>query len=295
MLIPLAAWLLLAAGAEPQISPARIGDDGFLRHEVRCQYQSGTTLIRVLLPDGAGPPHVYPLLLVLPVEPGLEHRYGDGLAEVRRRQLHNRYGLIVAEPTFSQLPWYGDHPYDPQVRQESYLLDVVLPYLRAHYPIGPGRENCLLLGFSKSGWGAWSLLVRHPELFERAATWDAPLAMLAPDKYRMNVVFATPESFRPYCLMTAVARSAGELRGPPRLGLFGYGNFRDQQLAMHQRLVELGIPHAYRDGPPRKHIWESGWVREAVEFLVTGNAAPGATNEKDQENHGGKETQREQK
>ena len=292
MLIPLTVWLLLAAPAETQISPARMGDDGFLRHEVRCQYQAGTTLIRVLLPARAEPTRVCPLLLVLPVEPGLEHHYGDGLAEVRRRQLHNRYGLVVAEPTFSQLPWYGDHPSDPQVRQESYLLKVILPFLRTHYPIGPGRKNVLLLGFSKSGWGAWSLLVRHPELFERAAAWDAPLAMLAPDKYRMNVVFPTPESFRPYCLIRAMGLSNGELHSEPRLGLFGYGNFRDQHLVMHQRLDELLIPHVWRDGPPREHVWESGWVSEAVEFLATGKPAVVPTNEKDQENHRGTETQR---
>ncbi|HEX4148243.1 MAG TPA: hypothetical protein VHY20_04610, partial [Pirellulales bacterium] len=220
------AWLLLAAAAQPQVSPARIKADGFLRHEVESPYQSAATEIRVLLPDGfqLRPPRIYPLLLVLPVESQGERRYGDGLAEVRRRQLHNRFELIVAEPTFSQLPWYGDHPTDPHVRQESHLLKVVLPYLRERYPVGRDREHCLLLGFSKSGWGAWSLLVRHPELFGRAAAWDAPLNMLAPDRFRMDTVFPTPASFEPYGLPMALARSAEQLSGAPRLGLFGYDN-----------------------------------------------------------------------
>lgn len=263
------ACLLVAAAPESHISPAVRDADGFLRHTVQSPFEAGKTLIRVLLPEKIENGQRYPLLLVLPVEAELEHRYGDGLAEVRRLELHNRFGLIVAEPSFSHLPWYGDHPTDPHIRQESYLLKVVLPYLREQYPIGPGRENCLLLGFSKSGFGAWSLLSRHPELFERAAAWDAPLDIAAPDRFGMNVVFPTPESFEPYSLVANLADRAEPLRGRTRLGLFGYGNFRERHIAMHRKLEELHIPHEYRDGPKREHIWSSGWVSEAVEFLAT--------------------------
>ena len=29
------------------------------------------------------------------------------------------------------------------------------------------------------------------------------------------------------------------------------------------------IAHVYRDGPPREHTWSSGWVEEAVDFLIS--------------------------
>jgi hypothetical protein len=35
-------------------------------------------------------------------------------------------------------------------------------------------------------------------------------------------------------------------------------------------MEELKIPHAYRDGPQRKHHWNTGWVDEAARWLVTG-------------------------
>jgi len=37
---------------------------------------------------------------------------------------------------------------------------------------------------------------------------------------------------------------------------------------IHKLLDELKIKHEYRDGPKVKHIWESGWVEEAVGLLL---------------------------
>ena len=54
-----------------------------------------------------------------------------------------------------------------------------------------------------------------------------------------------------------------------RLILLGYGNFRDQHEQAHSLMVELNVPHIHRDGPNRQHIWESGWLTEAVELLLS--------------------------
>jgi hypothetical protein len=254
--------------ASPQISAAAISEGGILRHEVQSDFQAGTTAIRVLLPEGCNRCCRYPVVFVLPVEAGDEHRYGDGLAEVARLGLHNRHQVICVQPTFSHLPWYADHPTDPTIRQESYFLEVVMPFVERQYPISCGSANRLLLGFSKSGWGAWSLLLRHPDRFGRAAAWDAPLAMASPSKFRMDIVFPTQASFEPYRISTALQRQSPYLRCQPRLGLFGYGNFRDQMEEVHREMYELCIPHVYHDGPPRAHTWSSGWLPEAMEFLI---------------------------
>jgi len=263
------AWAALsAAEPSPEISDAATGDDGIRRHSVKCVYQAGTTAVRVLLPDDMPAGRRYPLLFVLPVETGDGHHYGDGLAEVKRLGLHNKHGLICVQPTFSHIPWYADHPTDPTIRQESYLLKVVLPLVRERYPIEDGPNNCLLLGFSKSGWGAWSLLLRHPKLFGRAAAWDAPLEETKPNKYGMEIVFGTQENFEPYQITKLLEAHAEQFRREPRLGLFGYGNFRNQHIASHERMVKLQIAHQYVDGPKREHVWQSGWIPEAVEFLT---------------------------
>ncbi len=54
--------------------------------------------------------------------------------------------------------------------------------------------------------------------------------------------------------------------------LLGHGNFKAHHDSMHALLDELSIPHSYREGPRRKHVWGSGWLPEAAAFLVGASA-----------------------
>ncbi|MDZ4685149.1 MAG: alpha/beta hydrolase-fold protein [Planctomycetaceae bacterium] len=235
---------------------------------IASPYQSGTSQLRVLLPTDLRPDERVPVIYVLPVEAGTENRYGDGLAEIQQQGLAAKHRVAFVAPTFSQLPWYADHPTDPLIRQETHLLKVVLPFIERTYPVRAERSGRLLLGFSKSGWGAWSLLLRHPDTFARAAAWDAPLMLDRPGKYGSGPIFGDDATFARYRVSDLVRQRAEPLRGEPRLILTGYGNFRDEHTRMHALLDELQIPHIERDGPSRKHDWHSGWVPEAVELLV---------------------------
>ena len=121
------------------ISEASRDEHGILVHTIRVPVPGGPTEIRVLLPDRVEEGRRYPVVYVLPVEAGIEHRYGDGLLEVRQHDLHNQFRAIFVAPTFSHLPWYADHPTDPEIRQETYFLKVVVPFVEARYPAGPSR------------------------------------------------------------------------------------------------------------------------------------------------------------
>jgi hypothetical protein len=251
-----------------RVSEAEQEEQGFLVHRVRSPYQSGPTKIKVLLPDRLEEGRRYRVLYVLPVEAGDGTRWGDGLLEVKKHDLHNRHQLICVLPTFSGLPWYADHPTDPGIRQESYFLRVVVPLVERRYPAAAGPEGRLLVGFSKSGWGAFSLLLRHPQVFGRAAAWDAPLAEDRPKRFGMGPIFGTQENFEHYRIEALIDKQADVLRRKRRLVLTGYGNFREHHVRIHERLVAQRIPHVYRDGPRREHGWHSGWLPEAVDLLV---------------------------
>ena len=256
------AVLLLAATGAPSATEEV--------HSLRSPRQAGETTVRIFLPDNSDSPAPPRLLLVLPVEAGTENRWGDPVAEVRRTDLANRYNLVVAIPTFSALPWYADHPTDRRLRQESYLLDDVLPLIDRHHGTQSGAGTTMVVGFSKSGWGAWSLLLRHPSIFARAAAWDAPLMQRKPDQYGMGPIFGNQANFNRYLVSDLVKRQAKLLRGYKRLVLTGYfQSFRAHHVAMHRLLTELKVPHTYRDGPKRDHHWESGWLDEAVGLLIS--------------------------
>jgi hypothetical protein len=270
----LVGGLAVADDRPTTVSAAQRDADGFLVRSIQSPYQAGTTELRVLLPDPLEPGVRYPVVYILPVEARDGTRYGDGLREVKRRELHHRFRALFAAPTFSHLPWYADHPSEPEIRQESYFLKVVVPLVEAHYPARAEREGRFLLGFSKSGWGAFSLLLRHPDRFENAAAWDAPLAQERPDRFGMREVFGTQEAFEEYQIFGLLQRRAADLGTEPRLIVLGYGNFRDQHAQAHQRMEALKIAHVFRDGPKREHSWSSGWVPEAVELLLGAPEGP---------------------
>ncbi|MFM8272002.1 MAG: alpha/beta hydrolase-fold protein [Gemmata sp.] len=269
-------FVLSALGTHPGAdaptgSEAKKDADGFLVHEVKSPYQPGATLIRVLLPEKVEKGKRYPCVYVLPVEAGTENRYGDGLKEVKKLDLQNKLNAVFVAPTFAQLPWYADHPTRKDVGQESYFVRVVVPFVESTYPVGARPQARLLLGFSKSGWGAYSLLLRHPDTFGRAAAWDAPLMLDKPGKYGSGDIFGTEDNFASYHLTKLIERGATKFQGESRLILTGYGNFRAEHQKFHDLLAKLKVKYEYRDGPQLKHDWHSGWVTEAAELLLAPN------------------------
>ena len=255
-------------------SPAERISDSLRQHTVQSEWQPGEVTVRVLLPDSlpADPlqaKHRLPVVYVLPVEAQAGDHYGDGLREVAKLDLANRWQALFVVPTFAQLPWYADHPTDPLVRQESHFVRGVVPWVERTYPARRTRSGRLLLGFSKSGWGAWSLLLRHPDLFERAVAWDAPLLLDRPGPYGSGDIFGSPDNFAQYQLLPRLRNLRDKWTDSRRLILPGHANFRREHLELHRQLTDWQLPHDFVDTGPEKHDWHSGWVEPAVRQLLT--------------------------
>ncbi|MBM4047571.1 MAG: hypothetical protein FJ279_20895 [Planctomycetes bacterium] len=260
--------LLLAAAFHVQ--GPRQDEHGLMTYTLTSEYQQGQNDVQVLLPDKLEKGRRYPVLYVLPVYASGSPD-ASGMPEAKRLNLHNEFGLICVGPCFDRTLWYADHPTDPKIRQESYLLNVVLPFVEQNLPALQEPRGRLLVGFSKSGWGAFSLLLRHPDVFGRAASWDAPLTMQSPGRFETPMVFATQENFDRYKITSLLQQRAELLkRGPARLVLLGHGNFVDDDLRLHEQMLALGIPHHHDHGPKRAHAWTSGWLRPAVALLTAG-------------------------
>jgi hypothetical protein len=255
-----------ALAADASISDSHKADHGFVAHSVQSEFQAGTTQIFVRQPVKAAAGRMS-VLYVLPVEAQDERRWGDARGEVAKLNLADRYGVIVVFPTFSHLPWFVDHPTDPHIRQESYFVRVVVPFVERAYPAWARPDARMLLGFSKSGWGAWTLLLRHPEMFGRAAAWDAPMTMEFP-RYGIGPIAGTKANYERYRVTTLLRARSGRLGSEPRLMLAGWDFYREQTRTAHRLLEALRIPHEYRDGPQRRHHWNSGWMLELARWLV---------------------------
>jgi hypothetical protein len=241
-----------------------------VRFLVATAAQPGPRMVEALVPDTLRPGDRVGVVYVLPVEPDSGRQFGSGLDEVARLGLHNRYHVIAVAPTFAQVPWYGDHPTDSAVRQEHYLVRDVVPAVERHLPAIAAPHGRFLLGFSKSGWGAFTLLLRHPEVFGAAAAWDAPLMMDALGRFKTRDVFGTPETFERYRVSTLLRTRGVAVGRCRRIVLLGHGQFRRDVLAAHALMDSLGVPHVYRAHRFLAHHWASGWLPDAFALVVRG-------------------------
>ncbi|MGA2620726.1 MAG: alpha/beta hydrolase-fold protein [Thermoguttaceae bacterium] len=250
--------------------PVRDGN-GFEDFTVQSNTERTANVIRVLLPSTLTPGTAYRTVYVLPVEAGLGSYFGDGLQTVQQLGPKVTNNAIFVEPTFSDIPWFCDSATNPQVRQETYFCSVVVPFIDQQFPVLAQASGRLLMGFSKSGWGAFTLLLRHPDMFGRAVAWDSPLAMTDPSIAQgFPQALGTAQNFRNYEVSSLLRQDAALLHNqPPRLFMFGYCYYAADLQATDQLMTSLGIPHVYEPGSYLLHNWTSGWVGTAVQYALS--------------------------
>ena len=270
-------------GAE-DAAPIFVANRGTWQHRIESPYLSGTNLVEVLLPDAYANDDTtrFRVLYVLPVESGEQRRWGDGLKVIRALGLHNRHRLICVAPTFDTTPWYGNHATDPKTRHEDHLMKVVLPLVESHYRTADGPDGRLLLGFSKSGWGAVSLLLTHGDIFGAAASWDAPLMFTEKQFgiWETGRHFGTPETMATHLPTALLRQQAGDFQDKPRLVITGkasFGTNGDPRFpydgpshteAFHELADSLGVKHAFSADIKATHSWNKEWVEPVVERLL---------------------------
>jgi hypothetical protein len=279
-LAPLDAADLPAASIPGVTISDSVRDDerGVQVFTVTSPYTKRANPIEVLLPDHLEEGRRYPVLYILPVGGEPDGPHGDGLREVRKADAHNRFGVICVSMRFDSVPWYGSHATDPTIRHDVYILDVVLPLIEARFPVSTAAKDRLLFGFSKSGFGAVSLLLRHPDIFGAACSWDAPLAFTEADfgKVGTRPHFGSAEQMAQYTPMTLLntisqkqdAVFASFTTGSPRLYVFGKSVWAGETRRFHKRLDELAIQHVYDDSLEFAHAWPSGWVPLALDRFL---------------------------
>jgi|GEM_PF-322918 len=250
-------------------------DDKIISHRIASPYQADSTTIRVLLPDEMIPGESYKVLYVLPVIENDNRRFGDGLSEIMKYGYHNEFKLICVAPEFTSFPWYADHATNLQQQDESHFLKTIIPFIDDYYPTLISQEGRLLMGFSKSGWGVFSLLLRHPEKFHRAAGWDIGIRVdtgpITEEERaeRIQRIFGSLSNFEEYRISSLLKERGNQLGDSERLFYYNTEGKRGSGgIDIHRLMVELGIPHRYLFENKRIHRWDSGWIPEAVRFLV---------------------------
>jgi hypothetical protein len=274
--------LLLPVVLYAEDYPVRSQERGAWRHTVASSFQSKPTIVEVLQPDTFDRTKRYRVIYLLPVEPSEEVKFGDPIQVVRKFGYHNKHDVIFVRPTFSKTPWYGNHDTDQSKRQEDYLISDVIPLVERNYPTLAAPEGRLLLGFSKSGWGALLLILRNPGVFGYAASWDAPLMMTEKQfgSWQTDEVFGTPQNMAHYLPSRLVESRSEPFRTRTRVVVAGsnlFGRFSDKRYpydgqahteAFHSTAEAAGMLHVYAPALKADHAWLDQWMRPVIEMLM---------------------------
>jgi hypothetical protein len=229
----------------------------------------GTQTLRVLEPThpAAGVPHSF--LYVLPVEAGLGTVYGDGMATLEALDAENQYNLTIIEPSFGIEPWYADNPNDSTLRYETFMTNDLVPWVTQNLST-TGQEQKWLLGFSKSGIGGQDLILKHPDVFTLAASWDFPADMSSYSQFfGSSFQYGTDANFQTNYRLTPIFLEAHKLPfvTSSRIWIGGYDVFRTDMSDYHGLLNSAGMLHTTETPTFMPHRWDSGWVQIALAAL----------------------------
>jgi Putative esterase len=226
--------------------------------------------VRILQPTDPAPGVAHNFLFVLPVEAGLGTDFGDGMETMAGLNAQNQYNLTIIEPTFELDPWYANNPDDAAVQYETFMTDDLVPWIEANFST-TGHEQNWLIGFSKSGFGAQDLILKHPDVFTLAASWDFPADMSSYDEYccDADANYGTNASFQANYELTQAFVDAHKapFLNSNRIWIGSGVSFVPDVADYDALLTSEGIMHTTEVPEAMPHNWDGGWVPLALAGL----------------------------
>jgi hypothetical protein len=230
----------------------------------------GPQTIRVLPPTNPASGVAHNFLIVLPVEAGLGHSFGDGLGTLESMDAQDEYNLTIIEPTFAIDSWYANNPNDPRLQYETFMTQELVPWIKQNLATS-GHEQIWLIGFSKSGVGGEDLILKHPGLFTLAATWDFPADMSTYDGMGSDPAdnYGTDANYQANYRLTSsfVTARANPFLTDNRIWIGGYSLYQDDISDYDAMLASAGIVHSTQTPQCLAHRWDSGWMPMALAAL----------------------------
>jgi hypothetical protein len=245
---------------------------GVATYDVTSAIISGgaTEPLRVLKPTNPARSVAHNFLIALPVEPGEGTTYGDAISTLESLNAQNRYNLTIIEPSFAVDPWYGDSATNPGEQMETFMTDQLVPWIKSNLA-STGTEQVWLLSFSKSGIGAQDLLLKHPDVFTLAASWDFPATMGTYNQFVSDpqAAYGTNANYLANYDLTQnfLDTHAAPFRTQKRIWIGGYHYFDWDVTHYASRLISAGIRYDAEKPTQMAHRWDSGWVPGALAAL----------------------------
>jgi len=220
---------------------------------IDTKYLDSPETVTVVVPDGMKSAH-YPTVYLL-------HGHGDdNLCYIKRikglGELADRYKMIFVTPD-GRNSWYWD---TDSMSMESFIVNDLVPYIEANYPVIPDRRNRAITGLSMGGHGAFYLGARHPDIWGNIGAMSGGVNILPfPDSWSLAKLLGKtrdedPELWKKH----TAAYMIPQIKSGDFNIIFDCGSddfFASVNNDLHKALLDAKVPHDYISRPG-SHTWD---------------------------------------
>jgi S-formylglutathione hydrolase FrmB len=184
-------------------------------------------------------------------------------------ELADAYGLIVVMPDGGYDKWYVDSPVSPGDKYETYIGEEVVAFVDQHFRTVAARDARAITGLSMGGFGALHIAVNHAATFGAAGSISGGVDPRPfPSNWNLAGAFGDPVRNGAYwddqaIINNAQRFAAGGIDLAIDCGVDDF--FAPTNRALHQRLLELKVPHDYTERPGG-HTW--AYWSNAIKYQV---------------------------
>jgi S-formylglutathione hydrolase FrmB len=213
----------------------------------------------------------FPVIYVLHGSGG---SYADWTSNTRIGKLADRYHVVLVMPDGGHESWYIDSPYDKRSRYETYVGSEVVSYIDTHFRTIATRDARAITGLSMGGFGALRIALDRRDTFGAAGSISGAVdPRNCEDEPGIADVFGDPERHASFWNSNAIVDSAQDFEHAHIALTIDCGvsdSFVQSNRTLHDKLVELGVPHDYAERPGG-HDWSywSNSIRYQVLFFAT--------------------------
>ena len=136
----------------------------------------------------------------------------------------------------------------------------------AQIPVSSVYER-VAVGFSKSGLGAWNIVLAAPELFSGSIIFDAPVTMECLPGWGTAPFYKNDVEWQADLPVRSIVEFRKKVPAKHKLILISGEKFHDQMSLFARTITDAGIPHIYIPGKNFKHHWNSGWIEEGLKAI----------------------------
>ena len=169
---------------------------------------------------------------------------------------------VAAYPTaklyqvrFPSLVWYNAAARTEAIRQIAALE--------------PGPV--VLIGFSKSGLGAWNIARAIPDRIAATLIFDAPAARAELPPWGTAPFYADDAAWQEDLPLLHVTDFAAALPRTHKLILISGEGFHDEMALLARALSATELDVTFLPRPHLRHHWQSGWLEDGLAALLRGD------------------------